>query len=50
MNDKSAPARDGPRGPTQAGFLSGGGELGELIRSFDWRRRRSGRRRIGRRT
>jgi signal transduction histidine kinase/DNA-binding response OmpR family regulator len=36
MNDKSAPARDGPRGPTQAGFLSGGGELGELIRSFDW--------------
>ena len=36
MNDKSAHARDGPRGPTQAGFLSGGGELGELIRSFDW--------------
>jgi hypothetical protein len=35
MNDESALVRDGPGGPNQAGFLSGGGELGELIRSFD---------------
>ena len=36
MGDESAMVRGGPRGPDQRGFLSGGGELGELIRNFDW--------------
>ena len=36
MDDEPAIVRGGPRGPNQPGFLSGGGELGELIRSFDW--------------
>jgi signal transduction histidine kinase len=36
MDDEPAIVRDGPRGQNQPAFLSGGGELGELIRSFDW--------------
>ena len=36
MDDEPAIVRGGPRGPNQPGFLSGGGELGELIRGFDW--------------
>ena len=37
MNEGSAIVHDGPRGLNRFGFLSGGGELGELIRGFDWR-------------
>ena len=37
MNEGSAIVHDGPRGPNRFGFLSGGGELGALIRGFDWR-------------
>src|SRR5271165_3918794 len=36
MNEGAAIVHDGPSGPNRSGFLAGGGELGELIRRFDW--------------
>lgn len=36
MNEGLAIVHDGPGGSDRSGFLAGGGELGELIRRFDW--------------
>ena len=36
MDEESAILRGDPRRSSQPGFLSGGGELGALIRRFDW--------------
>ncbi|HEX6900632.1 MAG TPA: ATP-binding protein [Thermoanaerobaculia bacterium] len=37
MNDRD-PASSGPAPPGNVAFLAGGGELGALMRAFDWRR------------
>ena len=36
MDEEAVGPRDDLRRPKQLAFLSGGGELGELIRGFDW--------------